>query len=680
MKVINWYTISLVIVAAISFLAAIPDINSSKLKVFIIMTAIVIILEIFPIKLPSGDQFAAGSIGYLFLLIYDGFSYAVLAIYCATFAYYIKSLRRGRIPVIRLLVTIGMYVVSVLASFLVWKLTSNYNILFAVGMTALAFELVNLLLIEGVQATVFKKKMFVNIKKQAAELIIPLIVYIVVIPFLMLYKSDKELIVLVLYTLFFLLIVVFFSHEFTKQLSLRKSTSSAFIQVLEGRIAPSLSGHGNRVGIIIEALLEDFGYPKRSRNDLVQVAVIHDIGKALIPSQIFNKRGDLTLSEEREYQSHSEKAVQIVKTMFPKEKISDWILFHHERWDGKGFPIGLHREEIPLESRIIALSNTLDHIISRQKDPETILNLLDTKSGTFLDPNLVKKVEIHHIEMILEEIKNFPFHEESPQGVENSINKSSQRETYSKLGESFFICVGKGTITPQEQNLPDSVLYSLANTANERQDVVHETLVHKNRTLDLYTQPLGTGKATIFVHNLTPFLNYRRDLEKSILESYSEIVKTLSNNKIIVQTSKPDLIKELGEFLDSVTIRKNSDVPKSREVIKTIIIHNPVELDSMKVQIAVTEAVTNILKHATNGELSVFKKKEKLQFLISDEGSGIPLHEVPKTILVSGYTSKRSLGQGFKLISKFSDGVHIFTSAEGTSILIEYNILQDRNS
>jgi anti-sigma regulatory factor (Ser/Thr protein kinase) len=572
-----------------------------------------------------------------------------------------------------------MYVVSILASFLVWQLSSHYNILFAVGMAALAFELVNLLLIEGVQATVFKKKMFVNIKQQAAELVIPLMVYIVVIPFLMLHKSDKELIVLMLYTLFFLLIVVFFSYEFTKQLSLRKSASSAFIQVLEERIAPSLSGHGNRVGIIIENLIEEFNYPKRSRNDLIQAAVIHDIGKALIPSQIFNKRGDLTLSEEREYQSHAEKAVEIVKTMFPNDTISDWVLFHHERWDGKGFPEGLQREEIPLEARLIALANELDHIILRQKDPETILNLIKAKSGTFLDPSLVEKIEFDHILIILEDINGYPFHNDSQNGVEKTIRKSSQKETYSSMGESFFVSVGRGTNTSLEHEVPQSLVNSLAKTANERQDTVHETLTHNNRTLDLYAQPYGNGEATIFVHDLTPFLNYRRNLEMRIMESYSEIVNTLSSGKITIHTTKPSLTKELGDFLESVSIRKNSDVPKCREIIKTIVGLHPLEIGLMKVQIAVTEAVTNILKHATNGELSVYKKGEKLQFLVSDEGSGIPLHEVPKTILVSGYTSKRSLGQGFKLISSFSDAVYIFTSSGGTWILIEYNILQVSN-
>jgi anti-sigma regulatory factor (Ser/Thr protein kinase) len=62
-----------------------------------------------------------------------------------------------------------------------------------------------------------------------------------------------------------------------------------------------------------------------------------------------------------------------------------------------------------------------------------------------------------------------------------------------------------------------------------------------------------------------------------------------------------------------------------------------------------------------------------LQVLISDQGSGIPLHELPKTVLVSGYSSKSSLGKGFSLIYQASDEVSIHTSSTGTSILMVFN-------
>ncbi|MGG7621689.1 HD domain-containing phosphohydrolase, partial [Bacillus coreaensis] len=673
MKVINWYTISLVIVGCISFIFSLTQLEWSGMKIFSIMTFIVIILEIFPVKLPSGYKYAAGSIGFLFLLIYLGFSYAVLAIFISTGTYYFISLRKREIPIIRLLVTIGMYVISILAAFISWKFSFQINIFLGVSLVAIIFELVNFVVMEGIEATVFRKKMFSNLREKLIELIIPIIVSILVISRLIIIKTETQLILSILYTLFFLLIVIFFSHEFTKQFMLRKSTSNAFMQILEDRINPSLKGHGKRVGQICELLLEDLGYPKRKRNMLIQIASIHDIGKALIPTYIFRKRGDLTLSEEREYKSHVEKAEEILKNIYSDESLGKWTLHHHERWDGKGFPIGLKGEDIPLESRIIALANELDHILSRHNDPETIFKLLHEKSITILDPNLVAKLDLGHIIMLVDNIK-YPLKHKVVTSEDFLDNQYVMENSYTSIGESFFVQIKKGIILSPQPKIPESFFKSLTEIAKERMEIVHDTFTFGQLTLDIYAQSLGNGDVTIFAHDLSPYLGYRSKLEKGILESYVGLVNILSEGKIILHVSSKELITQLGEFVCDIQVSKTPDVPKSREMIKQVIENYAPHLDSMKVQIAVTEAVTNVLKHATGGGLFIYHKEKHLQFFISDTGSGIPLHEIPKTILVSGYSSKKSLGQGFKMIAKFCDKVHIQTSPEGTNVLIEYNI------
>jgi HD-GYP domain-containing protein (c-di-GMP phosphodiesterase class II)/anti-sigma regulatory factor (Ser/Thr protein kinase) len=675
MKVINWYTISLILIGCISLIFSLTHLDFSGLNILIIMTFIVTVLEIFPVKLPSGDKYAAGSIGFLFLLIYGGFPYAVLAVFMATGTYYFISLRKTKIPIIRLLVTIGMYVISILVAYISWELSFKINVFLGVSLVAFNFELVNFVALEGIEATVFRKKMFTNLRKKLAELIIPIIISILVLSRLIIVESDMQLILSILYTFFFLLIVIFFSHELSKQFFLRKSTSNAFMQILEDRISPSLIGHGNRVGMICDILLEDLGYPKRKRNSLVQIAAIHDIGKALIPTYVFRKRGDLTLSEEREYKSHSEKAVDIIKNIYGDESYAKWILHHHERWDGKGFPNGLKQENIPLESRIIALTNELDHILFRHKDPETIFKLLQEGSGTMLDPNLVGKLDIGHIEMLVESITYPSSNDEVSNSVDLSENHYLIGSSYTSIGdgESIFIQLRDGKSHSTHNIIPDTFYQNLAEVAIEREEIVHDTFTDKQRTWDIHAHSLGNGDVTIFAHDITPYLGYRKQLEKSILESYVVLVNILSEGKINLHVSLEELENQLGELLHEIQISKNSDVPKSREIIKSILEQHMPNLDSMKVQVAVTEAVTNVLKHATGGQLFIYLKENQLQFFISDKGSGIPLHEIPKTILVSGYSSKRSLGQGFKMIGKFSDRVQIHTSSQGTQVLIEYN-------
>ncbi len=676
MRVINWYTISLVLVGCISFIFSLTQIELTGIKIFILMTCIVVVLEIFPVKLPSGDKYAAGSIGYLFLLIFGGFSFAVLAIFIATGTYYVIALRKTKIPIIRLLVTIGMYVLSILGAYISWEFTVQLNVFIRVSLVAIIYELVNFFVLEGIEATVFRKRMFTNLGKKISELILPVLISILVISRLIIVRTDLQLMVSILYTFFFLLIVIFFSHELSKQYFLRKSSSNAFMQILENRINPSLIGHGNRVGMICDILLEDLGYPKRKRNSLVQIAAIHDIGKALIPNYVFRKRGDLTLSEEQEYKSHSEKGEEIVKNIYPEESFDKWILHHHERWDGKGFPNGLKGEDIPLESRIIALSNELDHILSRHDDAETIYKFLQERSGTLLDPNLVKKLDLSHIELLVGSITYPSNQEEFSSSDVISNNQYLMESSYTSIGESFFIQVKNGKVQSSQSKIPipNSLCQTLAEIAIDRQEMVHDTYTHDQATLDIHAQSLGNGDVTIFAHNITPYLGYRKQLEKSILESYVVLVNILSEGKIKLHISSDELINELGELLNEIQISKNSDVPKSRELLKQVLEQNAPHLDSMKVQVAVTEAVTNVLKHATDGRLSIYNKENYLQFFITDKGSGIPIHEIPKTILVSGYSSKRSLGQGFKMIAKFCDGVQVHTSSHGTLVLIEYRI------
>ncbi|XJZ27002.1 HD domain-containing phosphohydrolase [Bacillota bacterium Lsc_1132] len=671
MKSVNWFTTFLGFSGLTALLYSFMYLQVNEKSIFFIMVAIIIILEVFPIKLPSGDDFEAGSIGFLFVLVHFGFSQAVLALTIGLIAAFIKIYRSIRIPLFRVIVNIGMYSFSLLAANFIWYMTQELNLILAVALTTFIYELVNLLLLEIIQKVIYNKELFTNIRQQLAELIVPIIVYSIVIPALLIQQTDKEIILTMLYTLFFLLIVIFFSRKYIQQLSLRKSTTTAFIQVLEERITSSLAGHGNRVGMICEAILDDLGYPKRKRPDLVQAAIIHDIGKALLSSHIFTKRGALTLSEEHEYRSHPEKAVEIVKTMFAKNSFSDWILYHHERWDGKGFPKGLKGEEIPYESRIIALANEVDHIFHRHDDPATILKLLKEQSGTTLDPKLVEKVELYHIEMILENIQRLSHVEEFPQKKSAVKDNYRAEDAYSSIGESFFIEVENGQVSTP--NLPPAVIQSLVKNAAERKELVHDTVVYSNRTLDVYAQPFQNGKVGIFAHDLTPFIGYRKKLEQDMFELYVEVINTLSDGKILLHSSKESLADQLGGRLYEMSIYNKSDVPKSRELTKRAMEQFPTKISSMKVQIAVTEAATNILKHATRGKLSIYQKKSMLQFLISDKGSGIPLHEIPKTVLISGYSSKRSLGQGFKIITSFSDRVQIYTSSEGTSILIEYD-------
>ncbi|RXI97919.1 HD-GYP domain-containing protein [Anaerobacillus alkaliphilus] len=123
-------------------------------------------------------------------------------------------------------------------------------------------------------------------------------------------------------------------------------------------------GHSIRVSdyaMIIGSNMKKKGY--KVDLDLLRISsLIHDIGKVYIPNDILTKNGKLTLEEYKTIQKHSEFGANLAKELeYPNEIVSD-ILYHHERYDGKGYPRGISQDDIPLHSRIIALADTFDAI------------------------------------------------------------------------------------------------------------------------------------------------------------------------------------------------------------------------------------------------------------------------------------------------------------------------------
>ena len=130
-------------------------------------------------------------------------------------------------------------------------------------------------------------------------------------------------------------------------------------------------------------------------------AAMHDIGKIKIPDRILNKPGRLTDEEYDIMKKHSIYGAEIIRKAMGDIEETDYITvayniarYHHERYDGKGYPDGLKGEDIPLEARVMALADVYDALISErvykkafsvEKAKEIILD----GSGTQFDPCLV---------------------------------------------------------------------------------------------------------------------------------------------------------------------------------------------------------------------------------------------------------------------------------------------------
>ncbi|SHI55088.1 PAS domain S-box-containing protein/diguanylate cyclase (GGDEF) domain-containing protein [Clostridium amylolyticum] len=139
-------------------------------------------------------------------------------------------------------------------------------------------------------------------------------------------------------------------------------------------------------------------------NELRTVGLMHDIGKIAIDDKILDKSGTLSDSEWLEVKRHPEIGYRILSSLNEYAPLAEYVLAHHERWDGKGYPKGLKGEDIPWQSRIIAVADAYDAMTSHRPYRQalsrgTAIEIIKTNAGTYFDPKITKVF----VEKVLEE-------------------------------------------------------------------------------------------------------------------------------------------------------------------------------------------------------------------------------------------------------------------------------------
>jgi HD-GYP domain-containing protein (c-di-GMP phosphodiesterase class II) len=123
-------------------------------------------------------------------------------------------------------------------------------------------------------------------------------------------------------------------------------------------------GHGDRVAALAEPVALELGWDRERIRSLRWAAPLHDVGKVKIRPQLLGKSGPLTEDEVAEIRSHPAAGAQLVLPLRRFHDALPYVLFHHERWDGEGYPAGLSGRRIPIEARILAIADAFDAMIS----------------------------------------------------------------------------------------------------------------------------------------------------------------------------------------------------------------------------------------------------------------------------------------------------------------------------
>ena len=168
----------------------------------------------------------------------------------------------------------------------------------------------------------------------------------------------------------------------------------ALVSVVESR-DPYVYGHSRRVNTYAVALAEKLGLSPDEVSRVSTAALLHDIGKIGIPDEVLNKKATLTAENWEAIKAHPRLGTSIVSNIPQLVRCADSILHHHEKWDGTGYPEGLKGEQIPLESRILAIADSFEAMSSARPyrsalSREEVIGELRKGTGTQFDPNLVE--------------------------------------------------------------------------------------------------------------------------------------------------------------------------------------------------------------------------------------------------------------------------------------------------
>lgn len=168
----------------------------------------------------------------------------------------------------------------------------------------------------------------------------------------------------------------------------------AFAKLIDGKDKYT-NGHSFRVAQYSTLIASKMEYDAGQIENIHNIALLHDIGKISIPDSILQKNEKLTEEEYQTIKKHTEFGYEVLKEITVYPEISLGARFHHERLDGKGYPLALSGDEIPLIARIIAVADTFDAMYStrpyrKQMPIEEVIKVMQQAEGTQLDQEIVE--------------------------------------------------------------------------------------------------------------------------------------------------------------------------------------------------------------------------------------------------------------------------------------------------
>jgi putative nucleotidyltransferase with HDIG domain len=168
------------------------------------------------------------------------------------------------------------------------------------------------------------------------------------------------------------------------------SVTESFALAIDAK-DPYTYGHSKRVSETAAAVAGEMGFPAEVVNWIRLAGLLHDVGKIGTPEEILRKAAALSEDEMGRMREHPLTGAKMVEHISRMKEVAQWICHHHERYDGKGYPSGLAKAEIPVPSKIIAVADSYDALTSDRPYRKTLskeeaLEIMGRTVGTQFDP------------------------------------------------------------------------------------------------------------------------------------------------------------------------------------------------------------------------------------------------------------------------------------------------------
>jgi DNA-binding response OmpR family regulator len=164
--------------------------------------------------------------------------------------------------------------------------------------------------------------------------------------------------------------------------------------------------------------------------------------------------------------------------------------------------------------------------------------------------------------------------------------------------------------------------------------------------------------------------------EKRVRHFFRDVLLAVTQNKLhlLLESSELEIFNE-GRRFQEIQLTRPADIATAKRAVEQWVNSLGIEKSrKFNLIVCVSEAATNVIKHAGTGRVVLFDFPDRVQVWVEDRGKGIDFSELPKSTLLKGFSTKVSLGMGFTILLELMDRVYLLTSPEGTLVIIEMNI------